>query len=63
MLNFNFYSPTEFVFGKGTDETPTVNELAIFAQTINYEIICAVSKRVPRVYKRNGKTVDVMYKL
>ena len=51
------------VFGKGTDETPTVNELAIFAQTINYEIICAVSKRVPRVYKRNGKTVDVMYKL
>lgn len=44
-------------------ESPTVNDLANFADTINYEIICAVSKRVPRYYNKNGKTVDVMYKL
>lgn len=44
-------------------ESPAVNDLANFADTINYEIICAVSKRVPRYYNKNGKTVDVMYKL
>lgn len=47
----------------GATEPPTVNDLADFADTINYEIVCAVSKRVPRYYQKNGKTVDVMYKL
>lgn len=51
------------IFSKGDDGAPTANELASFANTINYEIICAVSKRVPRVYMKNGKIVDVMYKL
>ncbi len=51
------------IFSKGDDGAPTANELASFAGTINYEIICAVSKRVPRVYMKNGKIVDVMYKL
>lgn len=51
------------IFSDGKDGAPTVNELAKFADTINYEIICAVSKRVPRVYRKNGKIVDVMYKL
>lgn len=44
-------------------ESPTADDLASFADTINYEVICAVSKRVPRYYHKNGKTVDVMYKL
>lgn len=44
-------------------ESPTADDLAVFADTINYEIICAVSKRVPRYYHKNGETVDVMYKL
>lgn len=51
------------IFSDGTDGAPTVNELAEFAGTINYEIICAVSKRVPRVYMENGIVMDVMYKL
>ncbi|MBE6738359.1 MAG: alanine racemase [Ruminococcaceae bacterium] len=51
------------IFSDGNDGAPTVNDLAKFADTINYEIICAVSKRVPRVYMENGKVVDVMYKL
>lgn len=33
----------------------TVNELAARANTINYEIICGISKRVPRVFLRAGK--------
>ena len=44
-------------------ESPTADDLANFADTINYEVICAVSKRVPRYYQKNGTTVDVMYKL
>lgn len=51
------------IFSKGDDGAPTASQLAAFAGTINYEIICAVSKRVPRVYMKNGKVVDVMYKL
>lgn len=51
------------VFSKGDDGAPTASQLATFADTINYEIVCAVSKRVPRVYMKNGKIVDVMYKL
>lgn len=51
------------VFSGNTENAPTADDLAEFAGTINYEIICAVSKRVPRVYLRDGEVVDVMYKL
>ena len=52
----------EVIVFSATD-SPTVDELACFADTINYEVICAVSKRVPRYYHKNGEIVDVMYKL
>lgn len=32
-------------------DSPSVNEVAEIAQTINYEIICGISKRIPRIYK------------
>jgi alanine racemase len=32
-------------------ETPTVDELADLLNTINYEIVCSIGKRVPRIYK------------
>lgn len=32
-------------------EELSVNEVADIAQTINYEIICGISKRIPRIYK------------
>ncbi len=35
------------IFGKEL----SVNEVAELAQTINYEIICGISKRIPRIYK------------
>lgn len=41
----------------------SADTLAKWSDTINYEVVCAVSKRVPRYYHKNGKTVDVMYKL
>ena len=36
----------------------SVNALAQLAGTIPYEIVCAVSKRVPRIYYRGGKAVE-----
>ena len=38
------------VFGPGTDGGPTAAELAEIAGTIPYELLCAVSPRVPRIY-------------
>lgn len=35
----------------------SVNEVAALAGTIPYEITCAVSKRVPRIYLRHGQVV------
>lgn len=35
-----------------------INELASLADTIPYELTCAVSKRVPRIYYRNGQLVE-----
>ncbi len=34
-----------------------VEEMADKCDTINYEIVCGISRRVPRVYTRGGKTV------
>lgn len=42
------------VFGKNN----SINVLAETAGTIPYELTCAVSKRVPRVYFRNGEVVE-----
>ena len=36
----------------------SANVMAQMAQTIPYEITCAVSKRVPRIYYRNGQAVE-----
>lgn len=45
------------VFGKDGDQTITVDELADLIETINYEIICLIGKRVPRVYVKGGEVV------
>ncbi len=45
---------TVVLFGAGLP----VEEIAEKAQTINYEIVCGLSKRVPRIYTENGKEID-----
>ena len=35
-----------------------IEQMAKSAGTIPYEICCAVSKRVPRVFFQNGKEID-----
>ena len=42
------------VFGKQND----LNALAVLAGTIPYELTCAVSKRVPRLYLQGGKVME-----
>lgn len=48
------------VFGNGGDNCETASTLASAAGTINYEILCAVGNRTPRIYIRNGEIIDVL---
>ena len=43
------------LFGRDGAAVIPVEELSGFANTINYEIVCLVTKRVPRVYLIKGK--------
>ena len=45
------------IFG---DHTVTADTLASMLGTINYEIVCMISKRIPRFYIHNGRTVKTL---
>ena len=45
------------VFGHDGDAFLPVDELAALNDTIHYETVCLVGKRVPRIYWKNGKQV------
>ena len=51
------------VFGTGENGEPTADSLAENTGTINYETVCLVGKRVPRIYIKDGQIENVMYKL
>lgn len=51
------------VFGTGENGERTADDLAECADTINYEVVCDVSKRVPRFFVRHEKITEVMYKI
>jgi alanine racemase len=44
------------LLGRQGDEYISANEIAAKAQTISYEILCALGKRAPRVFLHKGKT-------
>ncbi len=44
----------------GSDAADSVKAVAKIANTINYEIICSVGHRVPRVYMQNGKVLNIV---
>lgn len=46
------------VFGGDGENYISVDELAKNIGTINYEIVCLIGKRVPRVYFENGEIVE-----
>ena len=45
------------LFGHDEDETGyiPVDQLAEMMETINYEVVCLIGKRVPRIFYKNGK--------
>ena len=47
------------LFGSDGENCIPIDELANKLGTINYEIVCMISKRVPRVYLKNGEIVNV----
>lgn len=47
------------VFGTDQQQCVTVDEIAALAGTINYEIVCGISRRVPRVYIQNDTVMHV----
>ena len=51
------------VFGSGENGERTADDLAVCADTINYEVVCNISKRVPRFFVRHEKITEVMYKI
>lgn len=48
------------LFGKSGNNIITVESVAELMGTINYETICVIGKRVPRVYIQDNKTVNVL---
>ena len=54
----NVHAGDEVVlFGQQGDSFISIEEIARVCGTINYEIMCNLSRRVPRVYMKNGKAV------
>ena len=43
--------------GRSGDEVITMEEIAATADSFNYEFVCGISRRVPRIYVQGGKTV------
>lgn len=48
------------LIGRDGDEVITADDLAGLYGTIGYEVICGISKRIPRVIYRNGEIADVV---
>ena len=46
------------LFGKDGDNEITIEEISALSYSFNYEFVCDVGKRVPRVFFRHGKPVE-----
>jgi alanine racemase len=43
------------IFGRQGGAEITADEVARWDETLNYEVLCRISKRVPRAYLRSGR--------
>lgn len=50
---------TVTLVGRDGDEMISMEEFSLLSQRINYESVCDVGKRVPRIYFKNGEIVSV----
>ena len=49
--------------GSSGSETITMEQIAAAADSFNYEFVCGISRRVPRIYTSHGKTVHAVHYL
>ena len=49
--------------GRDGDEEITMEAIAAEADSFNYEFVCGISRRVPRIYVSGGKTVHSVHYL
>ena len=49
--------------GRNGNEEITMEQISAVADSFNYEFVCGISRRVPRVYSRAGKTVHSVHYL
>lgn len=49
--------------GRDGDEEITMEQIAAAADSFNYEFVCGISRRVPRIYVSGGKTVHSVHYL
>ena len=54
---------TAVLIGRSGDEEITVDEMAAATGTINYEIVCGLSRRIPRIYHQGGNKVGEVHYL
>jgi alanine racemase len=47
------------LIGQQGDDALSAEEVAAWAETINYEVVTQLMPRVPRVYLRGGKVVSI----
>ncbi len=48
------------IFGSDGNNTITVESVALLMGTINYEIVCSVTRRVPRAYIQDNKIIKTL---
>lgn len=46
------------LIGRDGNEHISVEDLAVISEKFNYEFICGLGKRIPRVYVKNGKVTE-----
>lgn len=54
---------TVTLIGRDGDEIILADEVAAVEESINYEVVCDIGKRVPRVYIKNGRVESVLNQL
>ena len=51
------------LIGKDGDYQITAEEIGEAANSFNYEIVCSISRRVPRYYRKQGEIVHQVHYL
>ena len=52
---------TVTLFGRDGEAVILADDVAALAQTIGYELVCGITKRVPRVYTEHGEITEIHY--